>query len=90
MIPLSQLEEFNKSMLWGEIRTIFLQRLSAVRDDLEDPNATEKSDWINKGRAEELRFASEVVNSLMDEIREDRNQEADRKEMEGEVTEEEE
>jgi len=82
MANLTQLEEFGESVVWREMKDTFLMRLSAVRDDLEDPNGTREDDLRNKGRAEELRFASELLTLMIEDAKEDKCQEEDRKELE--------
>jgi len=82
MLSLAGLEAFKKSQEWREARKTFLLRLSSVRDDLEDPKSTRDSDLINKGRAEELRFASDIVDLLIAEAEEDLAQKKEQEEEE--------
>ncbi len=74
-ISLAQLEQFKGSLLHKDIRKTFLLRLSLVRDELENPESTHESDLRNKGRAEELRFAADIVDLLIMDAEEDIAQE---------------
>lgn len=67
---LVQFIEFKDTFVYRDIKDILLKRLAVVRDDLEvqqfktfDEQAM--SDLINKGRAEELRFMSSMVDDII-------------------------
>lgn len=68
---LVQFMEFRSSTVWADIRSILLERLSVVRDELEVVSTKVLDeqllvDLVNKGRAEELRFVSDIVDYIID------------------------
>ncbi len=72
--------EFRESIIWQDIKRIFLERLSLVRDELEmiqssNPNEQMLIDAVNKGRAEELRFASGIVDYIIEKWEEIKKEE---------------
>ncbi len=75
VLSVAQLVEFKQTSIHKEIKDTLLMRLSTVRDDLENPNLSREDDLRNKGRAEELRFAADIIDLLIEEIKEDIEQE---------------
>jgi hypothetical protein len=67
---LVQYKEFQESFVYRDIKDILLRRLALVRDDLEGQqfktlDEQTMSDLINKGRAEELRYISVMVEDII-------------------------
>lgn len=65
-----QLKEFEKSLIWLDIKDFLTTRLEAVRDELEgntkilDLFNDVKDTMLNRGRAEEIRFLLDLPNVL--------------------------
>jgi hypothetical protein len=79
-----QFEDFVRSLVYKDIKVLLLSRLSIVRDDLEKVipglSATEQAmiDLVNKGRAEELRYAAELAEVIVENWEEYTKEEEER------------
>ena len=62
----SQFEDFMLSYIWQDMKTEMLLELSAVRDELEDPNNARERDMYLKGKADLLRYASDLPQFIVD------------------------
>lgn len=69
---LEQMREFEKSLIWLDIRDFLLERLDGIRDELEgntkvlDLINDMKDTMLNRGRAEEVRFLLELPKILVE------------------------
>ena len=66
-----QIKDFRRSLMWDDIKRELRVWLEMVRDGLEDVDASDKENILNKGRAQAIRYFIEMPRVLYGSAKEE-------------------